>query len=188
MRMRLISCAVIILGLAGCQAFPGGNRDGAGPAAGAISPIAGGEIAVTSLDAPAPAAVAAAPGSGAPGASENEDPAPLAPVPDKMPDASPAATQAADVPAAAEPVAPVVIKSAAHLACEKRGGRWSVAGGGSAAFCQTPTKDAGKSCRKSGDCSGYCLEKSRTCAPVTPMLGCHDILNETGRMLTQCIN
>ncbi|MDO8883454.1 hypothetical protein [Pseudotabrizicola sp.] len=176
--MRLIPFVVCaLLGLAGCQALPFGNRGGAEPAAAVESPITGGEIAVTSLDGAAPLAAKAVP------PPDDQDPAPLAPVPDKMPDAPSGAA-----PAAAEPVAPVAIKTAAHLACEKRGGRWSVAGGGSAAFCQSPTKDGGKSCQKSTDCTGYCLEKSRTCAPVTPMLGCHDILNETGRMLTQCIN
>ncbi|MFN4130262.1 MAG: hypothetical protein ACK4GC_10685 [Paracoccaceae bacterium] len=189
MRLRLILPLVmmpVLLGLAGCQALPGA-RGGVEPATAQASPITGGEIAVTALDAPPSPAPAqgAAPLSDV---AEAEPPAlspALSPVPDTMPDATPQ-PDAAGV--AAEPVAPVVVKTAAHLACEKRGGRWSVAGGGTAAFCQTPTKDAGKSCKASTDCTGYCLVKSGTCAPVTPMLGCHDILNEQGRMLTQCIN
>ena len=201
MRLKLICVAAmasVLLGLAGCQALPGALRGAvsAGATFGATAgdrvenPVTAGPIAVTSLDDPVPV-----PGGARGGAlggaqtpppakdvpEEEGDPTPLAPLPDRMPDAD-------TPPQTAEPVAPVVIKTASHLACEKRGGRWSVAGGGTAAFCQSPTRDAGKSCLKSTDCAGYCLEKSRTCAPVTPMLGCHDILNETGRMLTQCIN
>lgn len=173
MRPRLILPLVILsmLALAGCQVLPGAQRDAADPAQASDSPITGGEIAVTSLDGAAPEPVPA----------DEAEPAPLSPVPDTMPAAE-------ETPAAAEPVAPVIIKTPAHLACEKRGGRWSVAGGGTAAFCQSPTRDSGKSCRRSTDCEGYCLNKSGTCAPVTPMLGCHDILNEAGRMLTQCLN
>lgn len=173
MRLRLILPLVLLSLLSGCQALPGAKQ--AAPIGAQESPITGGEISVTSLDAPAPGAISSAP------PADDAEPAPLSPVPDTMPPSEAA-------PAAAEPVAATVIKTAAHLACEKRGGRWSVAGGGTAAFCQTPTRDAGKSCRRSTDCTGYCLNKSNTCAPVTPMLGCHDILNEQGRMLTQCIN
>ncbi len=104
-----------------------------------------------------------------PGASAQQSPQPSDPAQDAL-------------------AAPVVIKSPAHLACESRGGIWSRTGGGAAAFCQTPARDAGKSCRASTDCTGYCLAQSGTCAPVSPMLGCHDILNDQGRMLTQCIN
>ena len=183
MRLRLILPLMLLPVLAGCQALPGaGGREA--PATAQASPITGSDIAVTSLDAPEAGSATLAPvpasaSAAAPPAAEAE-PAALSQVPDSMPQA--------DAPAAAEPVAPAAFKTAAHLACEKRGGRWSVAGGGAAAFCQTPTKDAGKSCRASTDCAGYCLVKSGTCAPVTPMLGCHDILNEQGRMLTQCIN
>ncbi|RGP37220.1 hypothetical protein [Pseudotabrizicola alkalilacus] len=173
MRLRLILPLVLLPLLAGCQALPGAKQDA--PAAAQASPITGGEIAVTSLDGPA------APAQSPAAATDETALVPLLPVPDTMP-------QSDAPPAEAEPVAPPAFKTTAHLACEKRGGRWSVAGGGTAAFCQTPTKDAGKSCRRSTDCTGYCLNTSNTCAPVTPMLGCHDILNEQGRMLTQCIN
>ena len=177
MRLRLILPIVMIpvlLGLSGCQALQGAGRGGADTETAQNSPITGGQISVTTLDATAP-----------PDADSSEPP-PLSPVPATLPQSD--APAADSTPVTAEPVAPVEIKTASHLACEKRGGRWSVAGGGTAAFCQTPTNDAGKSCKASTDCAGYCLEKSVTCAPVTPMLGCHDILDEAGRMLTQCIN
>ncbi|PJF11180.1 hypothetical protein [Pseudorhodobacter sp. MZDSW-24AT] len=174
MRVRLLLPLLLLPVLAACQVLPGALARDATVEAQA-NPITGGAIAVTSLDAPA-----AAPAS-APAAAPAAVPAP---------EASPetAASPPAEAPAAAEPVAPVAVKTAAQLACERRGGRWSVAGGGAAAFCQSPTRDAGQSCRAATDCTGYCLAKSGTCAPVTPMLGCHDILNDQGRMLTQCIN
>ncbi|MFN7224723.1 MAG: hypothetical protein ACK4MS_11945 [Paracoccaceae bacterium] len=180
MRPRLILPLVILallMAVTGCQLALPGQGKATDIAQASENPIVGDGIAVTSLDAPAAAPQPVAQGQVDPvGSTETK----------AEPD--PRAAAKADTPAAAAPVPPATLKTAAHLACEKRGGRWSVAGGGSAAFCQIPTKDAGKSCTKSNDCSGYCLEKSRTCAPVTPMLGCHDILNETGRMLTQCIN
>jgi cell wall-associated NlpC family hydrolase len=197
MRLRPFLPFVILpamLALSACQILPTGGRDG-GEKSAAASPITGGEIAVTSLDGPdagekvqkpaAPPAVPPPPATA--GAEPAADAAAKPPAPAAGAESA-KDTATADPALEAKPVEPTVVKTAAHLACEKRGGRWSIAGGGTAAFCQTPTKDAGKSCRKSTDCSGYCLEKSRTCAPVTPMLGCHDILNETGRMLTQCIN
>jgi hypothetical protein len=175
----LLAC----IGVSGCQTTPFAGGQAPDASAVAQSPITGGAIAVTSLDAPKAAPV---PRSAVAAPAAEPAVAPKAETgPQSVPPEAKATPPAVEV---AEPVAPVILKTAAHLACEKRGGRWSVAGGGSAAFCQSPTKDAGKSCRKSTDCTGYCLEKSRTCAPVTPMLGCHDILNEAGRMLTQCIN
>ena len=46
--------------------------------------------------------------------------------------------------------------------------------------CITPTRDAGKSCRKAGDCEGLCLARSRTCAPIEPLFGCNAVLQEDG--------
>ncbi|WP_205518515.1 hypothetical protein [Pseudotabrizicola algicola] len=183
MRLRLILPLLLLPVLAGCQALSGAGQGAESAPANAFT---GGDISVTSLDAPSPPAGAAPAAAQASAQAAPATPAPAAPPAAAA--AAPAQSTAEAAPEAAEPVAPPVVKTAAHLACERRGGRWSVAGGGKAAFCQTPTKDAGKSCRASTDCTGYCLVKSGTCAPVTPMLGCHDILNEQGRMLTQCIN
>lgn len=180
LRLRVMSGLLpVLLALAGCQMLPG--RAGPDAAASSVSPITGGEIAVTSLDAPSAAGPVSAP--------MPAEPAPAAPPTDPVASAEPAAAEPpASDPAAAEPAPRVIVKSPAQITCERRGGRWSATGGGVAAFCQTPTRDGGKTCSASTDCTGYCLEKSRTCAPITPMLGCHDILNEAGRMLTQCIN
>jgi hypothetical protein len=89
---------------------------------------------------------------------------------------------------ATEPVATSAPKTPAQIACEKRKGIWSKAGAAGASYCQKATRDSGKSCAKATQCEGYCLAKSNTCAPATPLLGCHDILNEDGKILTQCIN
>lgn len=184
--MRRLLILPLLFVLAGCQfTLPGGGQQG-DLAAAADNPITGGSIAVQSLDDPTPAPQAAPATTGpqaAPAmAGPQTTPAAQVALADTPPDAAPAD------PLQAEPAASAVVKSASQLACEKRKGIWSSTGGGTAAFCQTPTRDGGKQCRASTDCAGYCLAKSGTCAPVTPMMGCHDILNEDGRMLTQCIN
>ncbi len=206
MRLRpVLIFLLILLALSACQIALPGKTDKAG--APAASPITGGEITVTTLDAPASVAkpgTAPVPGQkpADPAKAQAEKPAapPVGtakPGPDASatgaaaPDAAEKDTSATDPAAenlAAEPAEPEVVKSVAQLACEKRGGRWSAAGSTDAAFCQSPTRDGGQSCKKASDCAGYCLAKSMTCAPVTPLFGCHDILTEEGRMLTQCIN
>ena len=104
------------------------------------------------------------------------------------PEPAPRTEVKADPAPVAEPARPPALKSPAQLACERRKGLWSEAGANGASFCQTRTRDGGKSCTRSTQCEGYCLAKSNTCAPATPLLGCHDILNEDGKFLTQCIN
>lgn len=169
--------------LSACQSGQGA----AGADAVSPNPLSVAPIEVTSLDPPESAA--------APGVQPAvEDQAPLAPV-----DAAPTEA-AAPQPEAPQPEAPsdtageqtpskpVVPKSPAQIACERQNGVWSPAGSGAASFCQKITRDGGKSCRASSDCEGYCLARSMTCAPVTPMFGCQEILNEYGRMLTQCID
>jgi predicted small lipoprotein YifL len=100
--------------------------------------------------------------------------------------ADPEASSTPEIQAA--PAAVVKVKTPAHLVCEKKGGRWSMAGSAMASFCQTPTKDGGKSCTGETDCAGHCLARSATCAPFTPLFGCNDILTAEGRLITQCLN
>ncbi|MEZ5685289.1 MAG: hypothetical protein R3D78_05055 [Paracoccaceae bacterium] len=76
--------------------------------------------------------------------------------------------------------------AAAQAACEKGGGIWSV--GAFGGICTRLTRDSGTSCRKAGDCEGLCLARSMTCAPVHPLLGCNDILTETGARATLCVD
>lgn len=112
----------------------------------------------------------------------------IAPNPETDAKAGPAAPQSATPQPAVEPAPSPAPKSPAQVACEKRKGVWSKAGANGANYCQTLTRDGGKSCTRSTQCEGYCLAKSNTCAPATPLLGCHDILTEDGKFLTQCIN
>ncbi|WP_245866635.1 hypothetical protein [Oceaniglobus roseus] len=75
----------------------------------------------------------------------------------------------------------------AKAACEKREGRWGK--GGKAGFvCYEDTPDAGRSCSAADDCSGLCLARSRTCAPVKPIFGCTEVLTSLGQASTLCID
>jgi hypothetical protein len=54
-------------------------------------------------------------------------------------------------------------------------------------ICQFTTRDGGKRCTRESQCEGLCLARSGTCAPVEPLMGCHDILQDNGTRATQCI-
>ena len=95
---------------------------------------------------------------------------------------------AAPPPAEVETVAPVVRKSAEQITCEKRGGNWGSAGKSNSKTCIRRTRDAGKQCRKQGDCSSVCLARSGTCAPVKPLFGCNEILQKDGSRVTLCLD
>lgn len=71
--------------------------------------------------------------------------------------------------------------------CEASGGRWGKGGIG-AFLCYRDTRDAGKQCSRESDCEGLCLARSRSCAPVTPLLGCNEVLTEDGRPATICVD
>lgn len=43
-------------------------------------------------------------------------------------------------------------------------------------------------CQRASDCSTACLAKSHTCAPVSPLIGCQDLIDDQGRTVTQCVN
>ena len=78
--------------------------------------------------------------------------------------------------------------AAAEEACVAKGGTWAKAGIAQALICIEPTRDANQSCSKESDCEGLCLARSRTCAPVKPLFGCHDILTDSGTPATICID
>lgn len=97
---------------------------------------------------------------------------------------------AAPPPAATGPLAEAPlpeILDPERTACEREGGRMVSGPGGFGRLCVQPTPDAGKACRASGDCSGHCLARGNVCAPLTPLMGCHDILLSAGQRVTQCI-
>lgn len=71
--------------------------------------------------------------------------------------------------------------------CEARGGIWGQGGLENGGFtCFKLTRDANTSCRRNSDCEGLCLARSRSCAPMTPFLGCHEVLTESGLVSTVC--
>ncbi len=86
-------------------------------------------------------------------------------------------------PAAPAPV-PAALTGQAEQ-CTKQKGRFVQRGEGGTYTCVTPTRDANKRCDDSSDCDGICFAKSRTCAPVTPLFGCYDAL-ENGRVVNIC--
>lgn len=95
---------------------------------------------------------------------------------------------APDMPPAEEPApeAAPVVKSKAQLACERKDGSWQPWGTEGGMVCFTRPRDAGKSCDAATDCSTTCLARSRTCAPLTPLFGCNDVLTRYGQTVTEC--
>lgn len=75
----------------------------------------------------------------------------------------------------------------AHEQCISSGGDFLREGEGQSFLCVGVPKDAGKSCDSANDCEGDCLARSHTCAPVSPLLGCDEVLTAGGLSVTQCI-
>lgn len=71
-------------------------------------------------------------------------------------------------------------------ACEKRGGELLQLGGLS--LCRAQPADGGKSCQIGSDCEGSCLARSMTCAPVSPLRGCNEVITDTGARVTECVD
>jgi hypothetical protein len=178
MRPILPLALMALVLLAGCLADrSGGAADMAQPVTEAIE--------VSSLDAPAaasteagPAAVAAAPAV-APGMSAEA-------LADQTPDTPPETGALLEEVAAPPPPEPP--KSPSQIACEKKGGRFAKAGNSTTFVCVRETRDGGKACRRETDCEGLCLARSRSCSPITPVLGCQEILTQDGLRVTQCVN
>lgn len=55
-------------------------------------------------------------------------------------------------------------------------------------ICYREPDDANTGCSAATDCEGACLARSRTCAPVIPLLGCHQVLSSSGVEVEQCID
>lgn len=72
-------------------------------------------------------------------------------------------------------------------ACTRDGGTFAPRGN-SLFVCFRPTRDANQFCEAPSDCESVCLARSKTCAPTTPFLGCHEVLTESGRRATECVN
>lgn len=71
--------------------------------------------------------------------------------------------------------------------CESRGGRWGRGGGLGTSVCYETPRTANQPCATAQDCDGLCLARSRTCAPVRPFFGCHEVFTASGTRATQCI-
>lgn len=74
-----------------------------------------------------------------------------------------------------------------QIACQDDGGRWGRVPGRVTFVCYQTTRDANKACSTKRDCEGLCLARSRTCAPQTPLFGCHEVINASGLRQTLCI-
>ena len=73
-------------------------------------------------------------------------------------------------------------------ACERKGGRWGAAPNKASQVCYQTLSDANKSCKSETDCAGLCLARSRTCSPVEPFYGCHEVLSASGLQQTVCVD
>jgi hypothetical protein len=175
---------VVFVLLAGCQTSLPGAGGSATPASD-VTPnaIAGGEIEVTPLDSVAPDAAQTATGLDA--ADPPRD-AEIAETQAELPD--PAADVAEPAPVPAEEAAPAKPKSALQLACEKKGSLWVKAGKSTLMACVKTTRDSGKQCTNATQCESTCLARSGTCAPMKPLLGCNEVLQDNGVRVTQCID
>lgn len=72
-------------------------------------------------------------------------------------------------------------------ACNREGGQLMPRSGGLFS-CVLATPDAGQACASSSACQGMCLARSGTCSPLTPLFGCHEILNAAGQRETLCVD
>ena len=72
-------------------------------------------------------------------------------------------------------------------ACEKKGGRWGPAPSKASFVCYRTLSDANTGCRVESDCEGMCLARSRTCSPIEPFFGCHQVLSDSGFQQTLCV-
>lgn len=79
-----------------------------------------------------------------------------------------------------------------RMACDDRGGTYTRVGLLQQWACVVPTPDAGKSCTLGTQCTSMCLDDDMEgpgqCAPVTPMFGCHILIENDGQHYEICID
>lgn len=78
------------------------------------------------------------------------------------------------------------ILAGARAACERNGGNWALTPNKVTYACFRQTRDANRYCTSSTECEGVCLARSRTCSPVEPFFGCHEVLSAGGVPQTLC--
>ena len=93
--------------------------------------------------------------------------------------------EASETPAS-ESIFPDVM-SEQRAACEADGGRWRPAANKTIFVCYRNQPDANRTCRRETDCLGFCLARSRTCSPIEPFFGCHQVLSSGGLPQTVCV-
>ena len=151
----------------------GSLADRSGGVAGTTPPVT--EAAeVTLLDAPAAASAPVAQAQKAEAAAATAEAPRMS-----------AAARAAETPAAPPPPEP--LKSPSQIACENKGGRFAKAGNSTTFVCAREMRVGGKSCRRETDCEGLCLARSRSCSPITPVLGCQESPTQDGLRMTKCV-
>lgn len=72
--------------------------------------------------------------------------------------------------------------------CTARGGNFGSGSKGDVNICYVTPKDANQPCSQASDCEGQCLARSRTCAPVIPLLGCNEVLLNGGQVAELCLD
>ena len=72
--------------------------------------------------------------------------------------------------------------------CEADGDIWGRAGAEGAFVCFRRTPDGGERCTRAGDCEGACLARSQTCSPLSPLIGCQEVLTATGQRAMLCVD
>jgi hypothetical protein len=164
---------IAVIGLSGCGMMKEmRGKIGAKPAAEAASlAVSGAETGFIDEGEPRPML---RPERGAESGAEGE--AKPAAAPETTAEAKPTAKPKADP------------NARARASCLAKGGTFQKSGGSDARVCVTRTRDANKSCSASSQCEGMCLARSGTCAPITPLSGCHDIVTNGGNMATVCID
>lgn len=73
-----------------------------------------------------------------------------------------------------------------HAQCVRSGGDFLPTDGGGFLCARVPS-DANQGCTSARDCESACLARSHTCAPVLPLMGCNEVLTDSGMQVTQCI-
>lgn len=75
-----------------------------------------------------------------------------------------------------------------RTSCEAEGGQFQGGEESGRYICYQTTKDANTSCSQASDCEAGCLARSRTCAPIKPMFGCHEFIGSSGLIEEVCLN
>jgi hypothetical protein len=83
---------------------------------------------------------------------------------------------------------PETLDAAARAQCESAGGMVMIAGLSGNEFCAARLPDAGQSCARASDCSGYCSAETRTCSTYQSPFGCYSFLDVEGQEVSICVD